>query len=296
MLNGRFFYFCTVKAEYLSKEALMQFIDAALAEDIGEGDHSSLGAIPENTQSKARLLVKDDGILAGVEMARLIFERFDSKISVELQLKDGDRIKKGDVAFVVSGPARAILSTERLVLNCMQRMSGIATYTAKLANLIEGTGAKLMDTRKTTPNFRIAEKWAVMIGGGLNHRFALYDMVMLKDNHIDMAGGIQQAIESTRTYLKEKGKLLKIEVETRSIDEVKQVLAVGGVDVIMLDNMSTDMMREAVRLIGGKYKTEASGGITESTIRAVAETGVDYISVGALTHSAKSLDLSLKVF
>jgi nicotinate-nucleotide pyrophosphorylase (carboxylating) len=295
-LNGRFFYFCSVKAEYLSKEALEKFIDAALAEDIGEGDHSSLGAIPESTQSKARLLVKDEGVLAGVELACMIFERFDAKLKADVQLKDGERIKKGDVAFVLSGPARSILSTERLVLNCMQRMSGIATYTSKLVKMIEGTGAKLMDTRKTTPNFRIAEKWAVMIGGGMNHRFALYDMVMLKDNHIDMAGGIQQAIERTRTYLKEQGKSLKIEVETRNLEEVKQVLEVGGVDVIMLDNMSPALMREAVQLISRKYKTEASGGITESTIRAVAETGVDYISVGALTHSAKSLDLSLKVF
>lgn len=267
-----------------------------MAEDIGEGDHSSLGAIPTNTQSKARLLVKDAGVLAGVELARMIFERFDLNLKVDVQLRDGDRIQKGDVAFVVSGPARSILSTERLVLNCMQRMSGIATYTAKLVKLIEGTDAKLMDTRKTTPNFRIAEKWAVLIGGGINHRFALYDMVMLKDNHIDMAGGIAQAIANTKAYLQQQRKELKIEIETRSIEEVKQVLEVGGVDVIMLDNMNTASMREAVRLIDGKYKTEASGGITESTIRAVAETGVDYISVGALTHSVKSLDLSLKVF
>ncbi|HMP99369.1 MAG TPA: carboxylating nicotinate-nucleotide diphosphorylase [Cyclobacteriaceae bacterium] len=285
-----------MKAGYLSKEAIVKFIDAALAEDIGEGDHSSLGAIPTNTQSKARLLVKDAGVLAGVELARMIFERFDLNLKVDVQLRDGDRIQKGDVAFVVSGPARSILSTERLVLNCMQRMSGIATYTAKLVKLIEGTDAKLMDTRKTTPNFRIAEKWAVLIGGGINHRFALYDMVMLKDNHIDMAGGIAQAIANTKAYLQQQRKELKIEIETRSIEEVKQVLEVGGVDVIMLDNMNTASMREAVRLIDGKYKTEASGGITESTIRAVAETGVDYISVGALTHSVKSLDLSLKVF
>jgi nicotinate-nucleotide pyrophosphorylase (carboxylating) len=296
MFIGRFFYFCSVKPGYLSKEALEKFIDAALAEDIGEGDHSSLGAIPANTESRARLLVKDEGVLAGVEMACMIFERFDPNLKVEIQLKDGERIKKGDVVFMVSGPARSILSTERLLLNCMQRMSGIATYTAKLVKLIEGNSAKLMDTRKTTPNFRIAEKWAVLIGGGKNHRFALYDMVMLKDNHIDMAGGIAQAIENAKTYLQTKRKDLKIEIETRNIEEVKQVLEVGGVDVIMLDNMNTENMREAVKLIGGKYKTEASGGITEENIRSVAEAGVDYISVGALTHSAKSLDLSLKVF
>lgn len=295
-MNGRFFYFCSVKAEYLSKQALNQFIDAALAEDIGEGDHSSLGAIPEHTQSKARLLVKDEGVLAGVEMARLIFERFDPRLQMEIALQDGDKIRKGDIAFVLSGPARSILSTERLVLNCMQRMSGIATYTSTLVKQIEGTRAKLLDTRKTTPNFRIAEKWAVLIGGGMNHRFALYDMVMLKDNHIDMAGGIAQAIANTKSYLQAKGKQLKIEIETRSIDEVMQVLAVGGVDVIMLDNMSPALMREAIKLINGQYKTEASGGITEANIRSVAETGVDYISVGALTHSVKSLDLSLKVF
>ena len=280
---------------YLTESAIQEFIKSALAEDIGEGDHSTLASVPKDNIDKAQLLVKDDGIIAGLALAEKIFHHVDPALQVKFQVKDGAPVKKGDVAFVVSGPSRSILSSERLVLNCMQRMSAIATYTHKLCKLIEGTNAKLMDTRKTTPNFRIMEKWAVSIGGGLNHRFALYDMVMLKDNHIDMAGGIKKAIESTKNYLDARGKKLKIEVETRSLAEVEEVVSVGGIDVIMLDNMSIDEMRKAVQLIGGKYKTEASGGITESTLRAVADCGVDYISVGALTHSVKSLDLSLKV-
>jgi len=283
------------RPEYLSEEAISNFIKAALAEDIGEGDHSSLGSIPLTEISKARLLVKDDGIIAGVEMAEKIFHQFDSSLKIEFFKKDGDSIKKGEIAFIVEGPARSILSTERLVLNCMQRMSGIATYTSRLCQIIKGTKTQLLDTRKTTPNFRLMEKWAVAIGGGLNHRFALYDMVMLKDNHVDMAGGIKSAIENTKVYLQKENKRLKIEIETRTLKEVGEVLATGGVDIIMLDNMSIDEMRKAIVLINKKYKTEASGGITESTLRKVAETGVDYISVGALTHSVKSLDLSLKV-
>jgi nicotinate-nucleotide pyrophosphorylase (carboxylating) len=279
---------------YLTEEAVRSFIVSALIEDIGEGDHSSLGAIPKNTQSKARLLIKDDGIIAGLDLAEKIFHQADPLLKVEYFKKDGDQIKRGEVAFEVAGLAQSILSTERLVLNCMQRMSGIATYTHRLCKLIEGTNAKLLDTRKTTPNFRLMEKWAVAIGGGHNHRFALYDMVMLKDNHIDMAGGIQQAIENTKIYLKEKNKNLKIEIETRNLREVEEVLRVGGVDIIMLDNMSMDQMKKAVQLINGKYETEASGGVTEATLRSVAECGVDFISVGALTHSVKSLDLSLK--
>lgn len=281
---------------YLTAEALAQFIGSAFKEDVGEGDHSSLGSIPDKATSKARLLVKDNGILAGVELASMIFTFYDPTLVMTKLKNDGDEMKKGDVAFTVEGLSRSILSCERIVLNCMQRMSGIATYTHNLSQLISGTKARLMDTRKTTPNFRLLEKWAVHIGGGMNHRFALYDMVMLKDNHVDMAGGIRQAIENTRRYLKEKNKNLRIEVETRSLQEVKEVLAVGGVDVIMLDNMSTTDMSEALKLIGGKYKAEASGGITEQTIASVAETGVDFISVGALTHSVKSLDLSLKFF
>ncbi len=279
---------------YLTEAAIQSFIASALAEDIGEGDHSSLGAIPKDTQSKARLLIKDDGIIAGLELSEKIFHQVDALLKVEYFKRDGESIKKGEVAFEVKGRAQSILSAERLVLNCMQRMSGIATYTQRLCKLIEGTSAQLLDTRKTTPNFRLMEKWAVKIGGGHNHRYALYDMVMLKDNHVDMAGGIQQAIERTKKYLKEKNKKLKIEVETRNLKEVEEVLRVGGVDIIMLDNMSADEMKKAVLLISGKYKTEASGGITETTLRPVAECGVDFISVGALTHSVKSLDLSLK--
>ncbi|MEJ0031153.1 MAG: carboxylating nicotinate-nucleotide diphosphorylase [Bacteroidota bacterium] len=279
---------------YLTEEAIAEFIGAAFTEDVGEGDHSSLGAIPPNAHSTARLLVKDNGILAGMDVASMIFQFYDPALVMRPMNKDGDEVKKGDIAFTVEGLSRSILSCERIVLNVMQRMSGIATYTHRLSQLISGTKAKLMDTRKTTPNFRLMEKWAVLIGGGVNHRFALYDMVMLKDNHVDMAGGIRPAIENTRQYLLEKNKQLRIEVETRNLTEVKEVLAVGGVDVIMLDNMSIADMREAVELIGARCKTEASGGITEATIKNVAETGVDYISVGALTHSVKSLDLSLK--
>ena len=279
---------------YLTEEAIQSFIASALQEDIGEGDHSSLGAISSTTQSTARLLIKDNGILAGIEMAEKIFHQVDSQLRITNFKKDGDQIQKGEIALEVKGSARSILSAERMVLNCMQRMSGIATYTHSLCKLIEGTSSKLLDTRKTTPNFRLMEKWAVLIGGAQNHRFALYDMVMLKDNHIDMAGGIRQAIENAKKYLNQNNKNLKIEIETRNINEVSEVLQVGGVDIIMLDNMSTTDMKKAVELIGGKYKTEASGGITEATLRAVAECGVDYISVGALTHSVKSLDLSLK--
>ncbi len=284
------------KPFYLSDKAITNFIKSALAEDIGEGDHSTLAAISEDHIGKARLLVKADGIVAGVALAEKIFKFYDPRISIAIEKEDGAEIKKGDVAFVVKGPSRSLLSTERLVLNCMQRMSGIATYTHQLCEIIKGTNAKLMDTRKTTPNFRLPEKWAVLIGGGLNHRYALYDMVMLKDNHIDMAGGIENAIGNTIAYLSKQNKKLRIEIETRSIDEVREVLRVGGVDVIMLDNMSTLQLTEAVQLINGQYQTEASGGITEATLRAVAECGVDFISVGALTHSVKSLDLSLKVF
>ncbi len=283
-----------MRPAYLTDAAIQSFIAAALAEDIGDGDHSSIGAIPINTKSTARLLIKDKGILAGVELAGKIFFQVDPSLELSFLKKDGDVITKGEVAFEVKGNARSILAAERLVLNCMQRMSGIATYTHRLCKLIEGTSAKLLDTRKTTPNFRLMEKWAVLIGGGQNHRYALYDMVMLKDNHIDMAGGIRKAIENTRTYLMEKGKPLKIEIETRNLAEVEQVMQVGGVDIIMLDNMTTDEMKKAIELIGGKYKTEASGGITELTLRDVAECGVNYISIGALTHSVKSLDLSLK--
>ena len=285
-----------MKPAYITTQFLKQFVASALAEDVGDGDHSTLAAIPAQTKSKAKLLVKDDGILAGVELALFIFHQFDSSLQVNTILKDGDQVKKGDIAFTVEGSSRSILTTERLVLNCMQRMSGIATLTHQLSDLIKGTKAVLLDTRKTTPNFRLLEKWAVVIGGGQNHRIGLYDMIMLKDNHVDMAGGMEQAIIQTKEYLRATNKNLKIEVETRSLREVEEVLKVGDVDIIMLDNMSADEMQKAVWLINGRYKTEASGGITTETIRKVAESGVDFISVGALTHSVKSLDLSLKAF
>ena len=279
---------------YLTSESIQQFIQSALAEDIGEGDHSTLAAVPPEIMQKAKLLVKANGILAGVALARHIFQAVDEQLVVESFIDDGEAIRVGDIAFTVVGNAQSILSAERLVLNCMQRMSGIATYTNRLQSLISHTPAKLLDTRKTTPNFRLPEKWAVAIGGGQNHRYALYDMIMLKDNHIDYAGGVRAAVERTHRYLEENQLSLKVEVETRSLDEVKQVLEVGGVDVIMLDNMSPELMKEAVKLIGGQAETEASGNINETTIVAAAESGVDYISVGALTHSIKSLDMSLK--
>jgi nicotinate-nucleotide pyrophosphorylase (carboxylating) len=283
-----------VKPAYITSDFLKQFVASALAEDVGEGDHSSLASIPADAQKSARLLVKDVGILAGVELAEYIFQHADQKLKMQVLLKDGSPIKNGDVAFVVSGSARIILTLERLVLNCMQRMSAIATKTHHYVSLIEGTGVQLLDTRKTTPNFRLLEKWAVVIGGGKNHRIGLFDMIMLKDNHIDMAGGISAAINRTKEYLRGIGKNLPVEIETRNLMEVTKVLEAGGVDIIMLDNMDLVTMREAVKLIGGKYKTEASGGVTEETIRDIAECGVDFISVGALTHAVRSLDLSLK--
>jgi len=285
-----------MRPTYLTEAAISQFIRSALAEDIGEGDHSTLATIPSGKKSKAKLLVKDNGMLAGVELAETIFHEVDSSLQLTVFKNDGDLISKGDVAFEVNGSAQAILSAERLVLNCMQRMSGIATKTNHLSRLIEGTSAKLIDTRKTTPNFRMMEKWAVAIGGGKNHRFALYDMILLKDNHIDVAGGISLAVASAVDYLKKKNKKLSIEVETRNLKEVQEALNTKAVDIILLDNMSVEEMKEAVKLINGKCKTEASGGITEANLRSIAECGVDYISMGALTHSVKSLDLSLKIF
>lgn len=281
---------------YITEDFLDKFIASALEEDIGDGDHSTLASISATETKRARLIVKDYGVLAGVFLAKRIFQYFDMTLSIETHLEDGTRVNPGDTAFVVSGLARSILMTERLVLNCMQRMSGIATKTNQLTTLISGTGATVLDTRKTTPNFRLLEKWAVKIGGGSNHRVGLFDMIMLKDNHIDMAGGIEEAIIRTKDYLRAGNRNLRIEIETRNLDEVKKVLEVGGVDIIMLDNMTLNEMRQAVKLIGAKYKTEASGNITEETIRDVAECGVNFISVGALTHSVKSLDLSLKAF
>jgi nicotinate-nucleotide pyrophosphorylase (carboxylating) len=283
-----------VKPFYLTEQSLTEFIQSALREDVGDGDHSSLASIPNDAQNQARLLVKGNGILAGVELAQMIFREVDPNLKVEVLLNDGAKVQVGDVALTVTGKAQSILTSERLVLNCMQRMSGIATYTHRIVDMLAGTKTNLLDTRKTTPNFRICEKWAVLIGGGMNHRYGLYDMIMLKDNHIDYAGGIEKAVKATHEYLKRLGKDLKIEVETRNLEEVKQAVEVGGIHRIMLDNMSPELMKEAVAMIGGRYETEASGGITESTIREVAETGVDFISVGALTHSIKSMDLSLK--
>lgn len=269
-------------------------IENALREDIGDGDHSTLSCVPENGIGTAKLLVKDDGIIAGVELAERIFTTFDPALKMEVFIKDGAHVKKGDIAFTVTGSSRSILSTERLVLNFMQRMSGIATQTNAIVQLIKGTNVKLLDTRKTTPGIRYMEKWAVRIGGGHNHRFALYDMIMLKDNHVDYAGGIKPAIERANAYLAETGKKLKIEIEVRNEDELAQVLEVGKVDRIMLDNFSPERIRQALKQIPHEYETEASGGITLETIRDYAETGVDFISVGALTHSFKSLDMSLK--
>lgn len=273
---------------------IYEIIDNALREDIGDGDHSSLACVPENAVGKATLFVKDDGILAGVELAEMIFKRFDPSMEMEVFIPDGSAVKKGDIAFHVKGASRSILATERLVLNFMQRMSGIATQTNQIVGLLDGLNTQLLDTRKTTPGIRYMEKWAVRIGGGKNHRFALYDMIMLKDNHIDYAGGIKPAIERANAYLKSTGKDLKIEVEVRNESELKEVLEIGQVNRIMLDNFTPERIRAVLPSIPKNYEVEASGGITLETIRSFAETGVDFISVGALTHSFKSLDLSLK--
>jgi nicotinate-nucleotide pyrophosphorylase (carboxylating) len=279
----------------INEKDLLEIIDFALTEDVGDGDHTSLACIPKTGKGKARLLVKDNGILAGVELAKLIFHRVDPELEIEVLIEDGTYVEFGQIAFYVTGSSLSILTAERLVLNFMQRMSGIATKTHELAHLIEDLPTKLLDTRKTTPCVRLMEKWAVKIGGGHNHRFALYDMVMIKDNHVDYAGGIKQAIERVNAYLKETNKELKVEIEVRNIDELNQVLAVGNVDRIMLDNFSPSEISKALKLIPrDKYETEASGGINGDTIRAYAETGVDFISSGALTHSYQSLDLSLK--
>lgn len=273
---------------------IQSIIQTALQEDIGDGDHSSLACIPADAMGEAKLLVKDSGILAGVDLARLVCETYDPSLQFEELLHDGDTVSPGQIAFYIRGKAQSILAVERTLLNFMQRMSGIATVTNQLVRLLDGTATRLLDTRKTTPGIRYMEKWAVRIGGGVNHRFALYDMIMLKDNHVDFAGGIQQAIERTQVYLKTTGKELKVEIEVRNLDELEQVLAIGKVDRIMLDNFTPDLLKEAVLRIGGRFETEASGGITKDTLRSFAETGVDFISVGALTHSFKSLDLSLK--
>jgi nicotinate-nucleotide pyrophosphorylase (carboxylating) len=271
-----------------------QLISLWFAEDIGDGDHTTLSCIPSTAVGKSQLIVKEDGVLAGVEVARQIFRAFDPELEMTVFINDGAEVKVGDIAFVVEGKIQSLLQTERLMLNIMQRMSGVATRTREYVKALEGTKTRVLDTRKTTPGLRLLEKEAVKIGGGVNHRIGLYDMILLKDNHVDFAGGIAQAIQRAKAYLKEKGKDLKIEIEVRSFDELAQVMAEGGVDRIMLDNFTPENTRKAVDIIGVKYETESSGGITFATLKEYAECGVDYISVGALTHSVKSLDMSFK--
>lgn len=279
--------------KYITEQKLQQFIRQAFLEDVGEGDHSTLAAVPYDAIQEAELKVKDNGIIAGIELAKIIFDTFDPDLEIEQFLNDGDVVKFGDIAFKIKGSAQSILTCERLVLNCMQRMSGIATYANEMMQLVKGTNTKILDTRKTTPNFRMIEKWAVKIGGAENHRFGLYDMVMLKDNHVDFCGTITKAVEQTKAYLAINKLDLKIEVETRNLEEVKEALA-ANVDFIMLDNFDLATMKEAVQLIAGKVKTEASGGITKDSVKSIAETGVDFISSGAIIHSAPNFDLSLK--
>ena len=271
-----------------------RLIDLSFAEDIGDGDHTTLCCIPEDAMGQSHLLIKEDGILAGVEVAKKVFARFDSDMQVEVLMGDGSKVKKGDIAMIVRGRVRSLLQTERLMLNIMQRMSGIATMTNRYVERLKGTHTHVLDTRKTTPGMRMLEKQAVKIGGGVNHRIGLFDMILLKDNHVDFSGGIANAINRCHTYLKEKNLNLKIEIEVRSFDEIRQVMEVGGVDRIMLDNFSVENTRKAVEMIAGKYETESSGGITLDTIRDYAECGVDYVSVGALTHSVMGLDMSFK--
>ena len=278
-----------------TKEQLIaDLIRLAFAEDIGDGDHTTLCCIPADEMGKSQLIVKEDGVLAGVEMAERIFHAFDPELKMTVFIHDGTEVKKGDIAFVVEGKVQSLLQTERLMLNVMQRMSGIATTTRKYVKALEGTRTHVLDTRKTTPGMRILEKEAVRIGGGVNHRIGLFDMILLKDNHVDFAGGIEAAITRCHHYLKEKNKDLKIEIEVRNLDELQEVLRIGGVDRIMLDNFNLENTRKAVKIVNGRYEIESSGGITFDTLRAYAECGVDYISVGALTHSVKGLDMSFK--
>lgn len=275
--------------------SIKDFIENALREDVGNGDHTSLSTIPESSLGVANVKVKETGIIAGLVLADQILNQVDSTLKVKVLVAEGSQVKPGDIVMNVEGNTRSLLTAERLVLNCMQRMSGIATLTRKFVDELKGTNTKVLDTRKTTPNFRIFEKWAVHLGGGVNHRFGLYDMILIKDNHVDAAGGIENAIERANEYLKQTGKKLKIEIETRSLEEVNRVLKTGKVDRIMLDNFTPALLKEAIELIDKRYETEASGGITIETIRSYAESGVDYISVGALTHSHKSLDISMKI-
>ncbi|MEN8186375.1 MAG: carboxylating nicotinate-nucleotide diphosphorylase [Bacteroidota bacterium] len=282
-----------ISKEQFEKE-LQLIIKNGIREDIGEGDHSSLACIPSNAKGQAKLLVKEAGIIAGIDFAKMIFKEIDKDLSIETFLADGDKVEIGDVAFFVTGSSQTILKAERLVLNSMQRMSAIATKTNKFSRLLKGTNTKILDTRKTTPGIRAIEKWAVKIGGGENHRFALYDMIMLKDNHIDFAGGVDKAIEKTQIYLKDNNLDLKIIVEARSLEEIKKILKHNGIHRILIDNFNYSDTEKAVALIGDKCQTESSGGITLQTAKAYAECGVDYISSGALTHSVSNMDLSLK--
>ena len=276
------------------EELIDELLDLAFAEDIGDGDHTTLSCIPPTAQGRSKLLIKEPGILAGIEIAKEVFRRFDPELKVEVFINDGAEVKPGDVPMIVSGKVQSLLQTERLMLNILQRMSGIATMTHRYAQQLQGTHTRVLDTRKTTPGMRILEKMAVKIGGGVNHRIGLFDMILLKDNHVDFAGGIDKAILRAKEYCREKGKNLKIEIEVRNLDELQQVLDLGGVDRIMFDNFTPELTRKAVQMVAGRYETESSGGITFDTLREYAECGVDYISVGALTHSVKGLDMSFK--
>ncbi len=280
----------------LDKKIIDLFIKNAIAEDVGDGDHTSLSTIPQNTNGRAKLLVKEEGILAGVELALAIFNQIDPALTVETLLNDGDEIKPNDIVFVVTGNTHSILLAERLVLNCMQRMSGVATKTNRIVKRLAGYKTKVLDTRKTTPGLRYLEKWAVRIGGGVNHRIGLYDMILIKDNHVDYAGGIKNSILQANDYLKRTGKKLQIEIEVRNLEELQQVLEVGQVDRVMLDNFELPLLKQAVEFVDGRFLTEASGGIVEANVADYAACGVDYISMGELTHSVKSIDLSLKAF
>lgn len=278
----------------LDKAILEPFISNALAEDIGDGDHTSLSTIPKGRTGKAKLLIKDRGIIAGIDVSVEIFKAVDSKLSIDILIQDGETVKPGDIAFYVNGSVHSILKAERLVLNTMQRMSGIASTTHRIVKILEGTGTRVLDTRKTTPGLRYIEKLAVKIGGGVNHRFGLYDMILIKDNHVDYAGGISNAIKSAKDYLKENKLSIPIEVEVRNLDELKEVMHFGQIERILLDNFSYSLLKQAVNIVNGAYITEASGGITEENVLEYAKCGVDYVSMGALTHSVKSLDMSLK--
>ena len=282
--------------ELVVKDLIDRLIDLSFAEDIGDGDHTTLSCIPADAMGKSKLLIKEEGILAGIEVAKEVFRRFDPTMKVEVFIQDGTHVKPGDVAMVVEGKVQSLLQTERLMLNIMQRMSGIATMTNKYVKKLEGTKTCVLDTRKTTPGMRMLEKEAVKAGGGMNHRIGLFDMILIKDNHIDFAGGIEKAIEGAKEYCRENGKNLKIEVEARSLDDVRRILEAGGVDRVMFDNFTPELTAEAVKIVGGRMETESSGGITLENLKKYGETGVDFISVGALTHSVKGLDMSFKAY